>query len=188
MNRSLYAGTRVFAALCAAVLLQATTLQRLSFEELTDTSDSIVTGKVTRTWTAWDSSHSYIWTHYEVAVAATHKGNRATTVQLSEPGGAADGMVMTVAGSVAYRVGDEVMVFLQTMPNGLVRTTGWGQGKYAVDNHGRLHAEVAARGVDYVEARSTATPTSQLDGLTIQEASLRIAARLRASQRTGGGR
>src|SRR5436190_119324 len=105
MNRSLYAGTRVFAALCAAALLQATTLQRLSFEELTDTSDSIVTGRVTKTWTAWDSSHSYIWTHYEVAVAAVQKGTRATTVQLSEPGGAADGMVMTVAGSVAYRVG-----------------------------------------------------------------------------------
>src|SRR3954454_6050485 len=111
MKCSVFAGTSVFAALCAAALLQATTLQRLSFEQLTDTSDAIVTGKVTKTWSAWDTSHHYIWTHYTVDVSSLQKGVRRSTVELSEPGGVVDGVAMTIPGSVSYHIGDTVMVF-----------------------------------------------------------------------------
>lgn len=171
-----------------APLAQATTLQRLTFEELTDSSDMIVTGKVTRTWAAWDARHHYIWTHYEVEVAATQKGARSTSVQLSEPGGTAEGMTMTIGGTSKYNVGDEVLVFLQTMPNGMIRTTGWGQGKYTVDARGRLHADMTLKGVDYVDVKTGATglaPVATLDGLTLQEAGVRVASRLRATQRPG---
>ncbi len=184
---------RVFllAGLCVAVLApvaQATTLQRLTFEELTDSSDMIVTGKVTKTWTAWDASRHYIWTHYEVEVAATQKGARTTAVELSEPGGTAEGLTMAIAGASKYSVGEDVMLFLNKMPNGLIRTTGWGQGKYTIDAQGRLHADMAPRGVEYVDVKTGATglqPLATLDGLTRQEAGLRVAARLRATQRSG---
>ena len=139
-----------------APLAQATTLQRLSFEELTDTSDMIVTGEVTRTWAAWDEGHHYIWTHYEVAVSSAQKGAPATSVELAEPGGVADGMVMTIAGSVTYKPGDNVLVFLQKMPNGMIRTTGWGQGKFTVDSQGKLRGEVALKGVEYVDMKNGA--------------------------------
>ena len=181
----------LLAGLCVAALAplaQATTLQRLTFEELTDSSDMIVTGKVTRTWTAWDASRHYIWTHYEVEVASTQKGAPATTVQLSEPGGTAEGMSMTIAGTSKYNVGEEVLLFLNKMPNGMTRTTGWGQGKYTVDAQGKLHADMALRGVEYVDVKTGATgvqPLATLEGLTLQEAGLRVAARLRTTQRSG---
>lgn len=190
-HRSISGGTRLLLGLCVAALAplaQATTLQRLSFEELTDNSDIIVTGKVTRTWSAWDAGHHYIWTHYAVEVAATQKGAHTATVELCEPGGVADGMGMTIAGSVAYQIGDSVLVFLQKMPNGMIRTTGWGQGKYTVDAHGRLRAEIAPKGVEFVNLKSGAsalTPLSTLDGITLQEAGLRVAARIRATLRPG---
>jgi hypothetical protein len=185
--------TAIAAALCLgglATLAFGTSLQRLTFEELTDNSDAIVTGKVTRSWTAWDSGHHYIWTHYTVQVAGTQKGVQAASVELSEPGGVADGMGMTISGSVAYKVGDEVLVFLQKMPNGMLRTSGWGQGKYTVDSTGRLHAEVPARDVDYVDFRSGSqvAPLSSLDGLTVQQAGLRVAARLHATSHTKSGK
>src|SRR4051812_8901780 len=87
-------------ALCVAALVppaSATTLQRLTFEELTDSADAIVSGKVTRSWAAWDAGHHYIWTHYTVEVASVQKGVQATTVELSEPGGVAEGMGMTIS-------------------------------------------------------------------------------------------
>ncbi len=171
-----------------ATLAQATTLPRLTFEELTDTSDSIITGTVMRSWAAWDAGHHYIWTHYEVAVTGIQKGAKATTVELSEPGGVAEGMGMSIAGSVSYKVGDSVMVFMQRMLNGMVRTTGWGQGKYTVDSRGRLHAEAALKGVEYVDSKTGAVgvePLAALDGLTLQEAGLRVAARIRATANKG---
>lgn len=189
--RSISGRGLLLAGLCVAALAplaQATTLQRLTFEELTDSSDMIVTGKVTRTWAAWDASRHYIWTHYEVEVAATQKGARTTTVQLSEPGGTAEGTSMTIAGTAKYNVGEEVMLFLNKMPNGMIRTTGWGQGKYTIDAQGKLHADLASRGAEYVDMKTGATgvqPLATLESLTRQEAGLRVAARLRATLRAG---
>ena len=171
-----------------APLAQGTTLQRLSFEELTDTSDIIVAGEVTRTWTAWDAGHHYIWTHYEVAVSSAQKGAPAKSVELAEPGGVAEGMGMSIAGSVNYKVGDTVMVFLKKMPNGMIRTAGWGQGKYTVDSQGRLHGDSAPKGVGFIEAKTavaSATPLTALEGMSVEEAGSRIAARMRATQRNG---
>ena len=187
MHRIFVQGMRVSVALCLAALIQtvhATTLQRLSFEELTDNSDMIVTGKVTRSWSAWDAGHHYIWTHYSLEVSSAQKGLQTATVEVSEPGGVAGGMGMMIAGSVGYKVGDDVLVFLQTMPNGMVRTAGWGQGKYTVDAGGRLHAEVATRGVEYVHLKSSAgvTPVATLDGLTLREAGALVTARLRTTK------
>ncbi|MCU1324781.1 MAG: hypothetical protein JWN34_151 [Bryobacterales bacterium] len=179
--------TAVTVALCCAGLAtigSATTLQRLSFEELTDTSDLIVAGKVTRSWSAWDAGHRYIWTHYSVAVSATEKGVQAATVELAEPGGVVEGMGMTIAGSVAYKVGDEVLVFAQRMANGVIRTAGWGQGKYTIQADGKLRAEIASRAVEYVDLKTATTgiePLRSLDGLTLQEARLRVASRLRST-------
>ena len=113
----------------------ATTLPRLSFEELTDTSDLVVSGRITRAVAAWDNDRKYIWTHYELSVASAQKGTPGTTVDFAEPGGAIDGVAMTIPGSVVYEPGERVLVFLQRMPNGYLRTTGWGQGKYKIDEN-----------------------------------------------------
>ena len=63
-----------------AFAAQATSVPRLSFEELTDKSEVIATGQVTRSWSEWDPTHKYIWTHYELAVSAAYKGQAARTV------------------------------------------------------------------------------------------------------------
>src|ERR1700691_491955 len=93
--------------LCASSLLLicgagATSVAQLSFEELIDHSNLIVSGQVTRTWADWDSEHKFIWTHYEVAVSATHKGTPGATAVVSEPGGVVGDRRMTIAGTIAY--------------------------------------------------------------------------------------
>jgi hypothetical protein len=142
----------------------ATSVPKLTFAELSNNSEVVVTGRITKSWAAWDNSRSHIWTHYELRVSGTAKGKAAATLEFAEPGGSLDGMGMTVADSVQYTIGESVLVFLQRVPNGYLRTTGWGQGKFTVDSATHLHP---------------ATPLAHgesLEGLSLREALARIAA------------
>lgn len=183
-------GWASLAVVLAALNVSATTLPRLSFEQLTDDSDRIVSGRITRTWSAWDAGHRYIWTHYEVAVDAAHKGAASSTLEIAEPGGIVGDRGMTIAGSVHYTPGENVVVFASRMPNGMLRTTGWGQGKYGVDRSGLLHADTALRSAELVDTKLQrnvglqATPLRSLEGMTVRELSARIAARVQTTQRS----
>jgi hypothetical protein len=183
--------TWLLSTMVLSVSGNATTIPRLTFEQITDQSELIVTGEVTRSWTDWDAGHQFIWTRHEVSVSGTHKGRPSATVIVSEPGGAVNGLGMAVAGSVAYQPGESVVVFLQRVPNGNLRTAGWGQGKYLIDRRGRLHATDSLRGVDLVSVNgsmsSSGTSLKQLDGMSAQELSSRISARLRTQRLNGGG-
>jgi hypothetical protein len=185
MYRLIQVSVRVIATallLCGAVC--ATLIPQLSFESLTDSSELIVFGRISRVWTAWDSEHKYIWTHYELGAAAAYKGAAGSTVEFAEPGGSVDGRVMVIEGAVTYAPGDQVLVFLSRMPNRYLRTTGWAQGKYEVDATGRLHAAAAISEGEYVQAGKTALSGSTLrtlDGMSLVDLRQRITARLRSA-------
>ena len=172
----------IASALILLPMASATTIARLSFEELTDKSDLVASGTVTRSWTAWDAEHQYIWTHYEMSVAGTLKGNTGRTVEFAEVGGIVDGIALNIVGAVAYQTGEHVMVFLSRQPNGYLRTTGWGQGKYTVDANNRLHGDASLRQVEVVNLSggTAASSTRSLDGMSLAEASQQIASRVRA--------
>ena len=164
-------------------IASASDLPRLSFNELTDNSELIVSGHVTRTWTDWDADHKYIWTHFELTVSSTHKGTAGQTVDIAEPGGQVDGIGMSISGAAGYRVGDSVMVFLSRMPNGYLRTAGFGQGKYTVDAAGRVHGEVALKTAETVAVGTGGAPPAgavrSLDGMSVGQVGQMVAARVR---------
>jgi hypothetical protein len=174
----------ILGCLWFAITAGATSVPRFTFEELTDRSEVIATGQIQRSWSDWDSSHHFIWTHYEMGVDKLFKGGRATTIVLSEPGGLVGGMGQTIAGSVRYQTGDKVFVFLERVPNGYLRTAGWSQGKYAIDASGRLHAEASRAGVEMVDTPSASAATlSSLEGVSVAELGARVTARLRSQGR-----
>ncbi len=111
---------------------RATSIPRLSFEQLTDASEVIASGEVTQSWAAWDAEHKYIWTHYRLSVSDVARGTRVSSLEFAEPGGALGDVSMMIPGTVTYAVGDRVAIFLARMPNGYLRTTGWAQGKYTL--------------------------------------------------------
>ncbi len=166
-----------------AVNAGATSVPSLSFEELTDRSEVIAAGQISRSWTDWDVEHKYIWTHYELTVSSAAKGTPGTSIVLSEPGGVIGIQSMTIAGTVIYAPGERVLVFLQRMPNGYLRTTGWSQGKLHVDDTGRLHTETLLGGIELVNAPRGAASLRTLDGMTVTEFRSRIAARLKSQGR-----
>jgi hypothetical protein len=166
----------------------ATSVPRLSFEAMTDRSELVLSGQITRSWTDWDAEHKFIWTHHEIAVSSAQKGAPGSTVIVSEPGGMIGDLGMSVAGSVAYAPGDHVAVFLERMPNGYLRTAGWGQGKYTVDKMGRLHGDGSLAGIDVLTAQSgpaSGTSIRSLDGMTVAEFRARVAARVQSHRQRG---
>jgi hypothetical protein len=102
----------------------------LRLEQLTAQSDAIVAGRVMRAWAAMDSENRFIWTHYEIKVRDTLKGQAHATVEVTEPGGVLNGHYLRVSGSTPFAVGEDVAVFLYRTPIGYLRTTNYGQGKF----------------------------------------------------------
>jgi hypothetical protein len=169
--------TVVFLITCAA---NATMVTRLSLDEMTNRSEMIVSGQITDSWAAWDSDHKYIWTHYTVAIDSAVKGTSARTVEIAEPGGVVGIVGMSVGGATGYTKGEHVMIFLERMPNGYLRTAGLGQGKYAIDAQGRLHG-ITLKDVELSDGKSAGAGTQSLNGLTLAEAAARITSRVQVA-------
>ena len=112
----------------------AGTLPKLSLSELVDRSSTVLQGRVTRHWSAWDADHHLIWTHYELRTSEVFRGHNAPSVTISEPGGVIGELGLRVSNSVAFKDGEEVVVFLKSMPNGMMRVSGGPQGKLQVIN------------------------------------------------------
>ena len=130
--RNKYSMMTLIAALIAPAVATATVVPRLDLQHMVQSSESIVHARVVRHWSAWDSLHRFIWTHYEMDVQDRLKGGAATTV-ISEPGGTAEGMGMKVEGVPEHRDGEEMVVFLHRTPVGYWRCYGLAQGKFTVD-------------------------------------------------------
>jgi hypothetical protein len=147
----------------AAAACFASSYPKLSLNELVSQSETIVSGTVLSSSTAWDSEHRFIWTHTQIKINGTLKGKSQAVITVSEPGGTADGMTMQIPGATVYTPGENVHVFLYRTPLGYMRTTGYGQGKFAVSADGRVHADKNLAGVETV------------DGLTATEFRSRVA-------------
>ena len=102
----------------------AETLPRLSFSKLLEASSAVVHGRVMRHWSAWDANHEFIWTHYELRPSDVLHGRTAASYTVSEPGGVVGEIGLNVSGSVPFNDGEEVVLFLRQVPNGLLRVTG----------------------------------------------------------------
>ena len=122
------------------LLLCAASPPHLSLEALVAQSAAIVEGQVVRAWAAMDSENRFIWTHYEIKVSSTLKGQADASVVIAEPGGTLNGVSLLVPGSTPYTVGEKVSVFLYRTPIGYWRTTNYGQGKFAISNDPRVHS------------------------------------------------
>lgn len=155
---------------------------RMSLEEVVDASAAIVHGHVVRTWSAWDEDHRYIWTHYEVQVMDKLKGTANGTIVISEPGGAVGETELQVVGTPKYEVGEEVVLFAEETPIGLLRTCGWGQGKFKVTRTretGKVTVQTGAKGIHLVErptreAKPVGTALSGLDGQELEQFKTRV--------------
>lgn len=101
------------ASLVATPQLWATTLVRLSLEQLTQASTAIVQGRVISQESRWNPEHTRIFTYTSIAVSQADKGNPPSTFVIEQPGGKVGNIHTFVAGVVHFRPETEYMLFLE---------------------------------------------------------------------------
>ncbi|HEY2924603.1 MAG TPA: hypothetical protein VGJ98_06510 [Candidatus Eisenbacteria bacterium] len=121
-------------ALVGAQVAFATTVQKLSLQELTKKSESIVMARVDDAFSSWDAAHKEIYTYFTLSVLRPVKGSKgATTITLRQLGGTVDNIASIVPGMPSFRKGEEVVVFLtEKDAAGYPWVMGLQQGKYSV--------------------------------------------------------
>jgi len=110
--------------------LQSATLERLSLDDMIGKSTLIVRGTVAGASAA--ASGPVIYTHYTVRVTERLKGQADSTVDVSIPGGTANGLRQTFAGAPTLNKGDDFVFFLYTGRDGRTTILGLTQGLFSL--------------------------------------------------------
>jgi hypothetical protein len=111
---------------------QATTLQQLSLNDMILKSSAIVRGQVQITGSTVRGSN--IYTQYTVKVIEQWKGAPAAQIDFAVPGGTANGLRQTIAGSPSLNNGQEYVLYLWTSRSGLTQIIGLSQGLFVSAN------------------------------------------------------
>jgi hypothetical protein len=118
--------------LLLSLAASATTMLRADLPELAQTSDAIVHGTVRRVESRWSGDGRRIVTDVEIQVTEALKGQAASTVLVTQPGGQVGDIGQRVSGLAAFTPGEEVVVFLERRGKTAFRVSGMAQGKYQV--------------------------------------------------------
>lgn len=116
--------------LITAAAMTATTIEKLSLDEMTAKSTAIIRGKVNFSHVAQHGAVYY--THYKVSVSERLKGVAAAQVDVVMPGGRIGKSEQTFSGIPTFAAGSEVVLFLWTSKAGLTHVIGLGQGIFNV--------------------------------------------------------
>jgi hypothetical protein len=93
----------VFGAVLLAASAFASTLQRMSLDQLSEASTEVIRGHVVSQETLWNPAHTRIYTYTTLAVEQTYKGNPASTLIVREPFNSVFKQVMCCSWSVRRR-------------------------------------------------------------------------------------
>lgn len=110
----------------------ATTLLKLDLPALTKTSASIVRGSVKSSRASWNADHTRISTSIVITVRETWKGEPATEITVTQEGGVVGDVGQLVHGTVVFKTGDEVVLFLEEHGPRFI-LTGMVQGVFRVE-------------------------------------------------------
>lgn len=117
--------------LAAAVLAAgATTLEKLSVEEMVQKSTAVVRARASVASSV--QRGSMIYTVYRLQVSEVLKGSVPPSAEVYVPGGTYGRYRQSIAGSPVLEPGREYVLFLWASPRGLVQVIGLSQGVFQV--------------------------------------------------------
>jgi hypothetical protein len=91
----------------------ATTLVRMSLDQLSEASTEIVRAHVVSQQTAWNSQHTRIYTYTTLALDQTYKGDPPSFPVIQQPGGTVGKTRVFVAGTVQFHAQTGYLLFLE---------------------------------------------------------------------------
>jgi hypothetical protein len=126
--------TILAAVACGVTGLHASTLQRLSLNDLIQKSTMIVRGTI-QPGSSAVMRGSLIYTHFQLSVTTAFKGTPGATIDVAVPGGILNGMQQPVAGAPMLTPGQDSVFFLWTSKTGLTQVIGLSQGLFNVSTN-----------------------------------------------------
>src|SRR5262245_59228827 len=90
----------------------ATTVAEMPLRDMVSIAPSIVVGTVESSNSRWNEDHSLIVTDVRIRVTDVIKGHEAGEIIVTQPGGKVGKLRVDVDGAVAYRNGQETVLFL----------------------------------------------------------------------------
>ena len=117
-------------ALLAAVAVGATTLARMSLDELATAADVVARVRCLGNESKWERGE--IWTLTGFEVMETLKGTVPRLITVRLLGGRVDHLISTVDGAPRFGPGEEVFLFLERTRDGEFSVTGWVQGTFRI--------------------------------------------------------
>jgi hypothetical protein len=133
----------------SAALTSATTLARLTLNDLAQGATAIARLRCLGTQMSWDRGE--IWTDTKFEVVENNKGLLGGLVTVRTMGGTHGHLHSTVEGVPVFRTGEEVILFLWARPGEPYRVLGWSQGTFRITHHEQT-------GLETVTQDSTAAP------------------------------
>jgi hypothetical protein len=111
----------------------ATTVRRLSFDDLVAKAQLIVAGQVTDSRTYRTSDGKLILTSYTIQVGENIKGKTPTTLTVTTVGGRIGNAILLVSGMPQFDTGENAVLFLE-QSGAYTTVVGLNQGKFRVSN------------------------------------------------------
>ena len=173
--------TQIILSLLPALLslpaIRATTLARLSLEQLAAGSDAVARLRFARAESRWENGS--IWTVTTFDVAETLKGQLPPEIEVRLPGGRVGHLTATVEGTPKFNPGTEAVVFLQRSRAGGFTVAGWVEGSFRISRDPQTGNETVTQDSSVFAVFDTATRTFRTEGIRrmpIEEFRARIAA------------
>jgi hypothetical protein len=140
MRTPLFAGLVV---VLMAVSAYATTLVRMSLDQLAEASTEIIRGHVVSQATLWNPAHTQIYTYTTFALEQTYKGNPPSTLVVQQPGGTIGKVHVFVAGTIQFHPQAGYVLFLERSPADPSEflPVGMMQGAYRIYRDGKTDEE-----------------------------------------------
>ncbi|MGH9793176.1 MAG: hypothetical protein ACRD5G_00260 [Candidatus Acidiferrales bacterium] len=129
--------------LLAAAAAQATTLRRMSLDELTADSGVVARVRCMASESRWEGGR--IWTFTTFEVIETLKGRAPSTIRVRLIGGRAGSLTSRVEGVPRFRAGEETFVFLAPAAQGDWTVTGWVLGTFRLTRDKRTGQEAVTQ-------------------------------------------
>lgn len=149
--------------LSAAISLHATTLARLSLDQLAAAADAIARVRCTSVEARWENND--IWTVTSFAIVETMKGALPARIMVRLPGGRVGHLTASVDGTPRFIAGDEAVVFLERSRAGGFSVAAWVEGTFRISRDPRSGLETVTQDSSAFSVFDTATRAFHTEGI-----------------------
>ena len=159
--------SRVFpmiaALLSAAISVHATTLARLSLDQLAAAADAVARVRCTSVEARWENNE--IWTITSLEIMETMKGALPIRIVVRLPGGRVGHLTVSVDGTPRFKAGDEAIVFLERSRAGGFSVAAWVEGTFRISRDPRSGLETVTQDSSTFSVFDTATRAFHTEGI-----------------------